>query len=37
MSEVKVICNAHCFNATPQRSMKTNTTSSSKNGSSKPF
>jgi len=37
MSEVKVICNAHCFNATPNHSMKKNTTWSSKNESLKVF
>jgi len=37
MSEVKAICNAHCFNATPHHIIKTNTTSSSKKGSLKVF
>jgi len=37
MSEVKAICNAHCFNATLQHSMKRNTTLSSKKGSLKVF
>jgi len=37
MSEVKAICNAHCFNGTPQHNMKSNTTSSSKKRSLKVF